>query len=74
MKWKVVYLEKFPNLSIFHLLIFNLPFEIDTYHPITSNNCQNVVLSVLLLYSDTYWVSLKEKKPYNAQLPTGIIN
>ena len=35
--------------------VFNLSFQIDIYHPI---------LSVLLLYSDTPGVVLKEEQPY----------
>ena len=53
--------------------VFNLTFEIVICHPTTSNSCCNVVLPQLPLYCDTTRVDLDEEKPYNAQLPPGII-
>ena len=47
-------------------LLFNLPFQIVIYHPITSNNCNNIVPTVLLLYGDTPKVATEEEKPYIA--------
>ena len=54
--------------------IFNLLFQIAIYHPIMNNNCNNVASIVLLLYSDTPGVVLKEEQPYIAQFPPDIIN
>ena len=48
-------------------LVFSLLFQIASYHPIMNNNCNNYVVStVLLLHSDTPGVVLKEEQPYIA--------
>ena len=54
--------------------VFNLLFQFNIYHHITSNNYNNAVSSVLLLYSDTPGVALKEEEPYIAQFLPGKIN
>ena len=46
--------------------VFNLPFQIVINHPITSNNCNNIVQIVLVLHSDTLEDVLEEEKPYTA--------
>ena len=49
-------------------------FQIFIYHPTTSNNCNDVTPSVLLLYFDTTEVALVEEQSYIAQVPPSIIN
>ena len=54
--------------------VFNLPFQIVIYNPIMGNNRNNIVLLVLLLYSDTPGVVLVEEQPYIAQFPPDILS
>ena len=44
------------------------------YHSIMSDLCNTVFPSVLILYSDTSRIILKEEQPYNPQFPSGMIN
>ena len=45
---------------------FNLPFQIVIYHPVLSKNFNIVFPPVLLQYSVTPGVVLKEEQPYIA--------
>ena len=54
--------------------IFNLPFQIFIYHPITSNKCNNAVPPLLNLYIDTPVVVLEQEQSYITRLAPAIIN
>ena len=54
--------------------VFNLPSLIAIYPFITSNNCNNDVPPVLLLYRDTTGIVLEEELPNITQFPPVIIN
>ena len=48
--------------------IFEL-FQIPIHNSITSNNCSNVIPSVLFLYSDFPGVVLEKEQPYIVYFP-----
>ena len=54
--------------------VFNFLFQDVIYHPIWSSNCNNVFPPVLLLYSVSPGVILKEEQSCIAKFTPGIIN